>query len=115
MHVGALSSSHTAPTMPRHTLATVDIPRRVFRPRGRIDWRFVSCDIGMRKPSPEAFDYVLRDLGCDLQRDVVCFVDDSKTNVAAGNAAGMRSILFEGDSAECRTALIAEGFWELRV
>ena len=75
----------------------------------------MSCNIGMRKPSPEAFDYVLRDLGCDLSRDVVCFVDDSKTNVAAGNAAGMRSILFEGDSAECRTALIAEGFWELRV
>ena len=80
-----------------------------------LDWRFVSCEMGVRKPSPEAFDYVLRDLGCDVGRDVVCFVDDSKTNVAAGNAAGMRSILFEGDSAECRTALIAEGFWELRV
>ena len=80
-----------------------------------LDWRFVSCNIGMRKPSPEAFAHVLRDLGCDLQRDVVCFVDDSKTNVEAGAAAGMRSILFEGDSAECRTALIAEGFWELRV
>ena len=80
-----------------------------------LDWRFVSCNIGMRKPAPEAFDYVVKDLGCDLQRDVVCFVDDSKTNVAAGNDAGMRSILFEGDSAECRTALIAEGFWELRV
>ena len=80
-----------------------------------LDWRFVSCDIGMRKPDPEAFDYVVKDLGCDLQRDVVCFVDDSKTNVAAGNEAGMRSILFEGNSAECRTALIAEGFWELRV
>ena len=80
-----------------------------------LDWRFVSCNIGMRKPAPEAFDYVVNELGCDLQRDVVCFVDDSKTNVAAGSEAGMRSILFEGDSAECRTALIAEGFWELRV
>ena len=80
-----------------------------------LDWHFVSCEMGLRKPSPEAFAHVLGDLGCDLQRDVVCFVDDSKTNVAAGNAAGMRSILFEGDSAECRTALIAEGFWELRV
>ena len=80
-----------------------------------LDWRFVSCEIGMRKPDPEAFDYVVKELGADLQRDVVCFVDDSKTNVEAGAAAGMRSILFEGDSAECRTALIAEGFWELRV
>ena len=80
-----------------------------------LDWRFVSCNIGLRKPDPEAFDYVVKDLNVDLQRDVVCFVDDSKTNVAAGNDAGMRSILFEGDSAECRTALIAEGFWELRV
>ena len=80
-----------------------------------LDWRFVSCEMGVRKPDAEAFAYVMKDLGCDLQRDVVCFVDDSKTNVAAGNDAGMRSILFEGDSAECRTALIAEGFWELRV
>ena len=80
-----------------------------------LDWRFVSCEMGVRKPDPEAFRYVVEDLSCDLSRDVVCFVDDSKTNVAAGNAAGMRSILFEGDSAECRTALIAEGFWELRV
>ena len=80
-----------------------------------LDWRFVSCEMGLRKPDPEAFDYVVKDLNVDLTRDVVCFVDDSKTNVAAGNKAGMRSILFEGDSAECRTALIAEGFWELRV
>ena len=80
-----------------------------------LEWRFVSCDMGVRKPDPGAFDYVVKELGADLQRDVVCFVDDSKTNVAAGDAAGMRSILFEGDSAECRTALIAEGFWELRV
>ena len=80
-----------------------------------LDWRFVSCEMGLRKPDPEAFAYVVKDLNVDLQKDVVCFVDDSKTNVAAGNAAGMRSILFEGDSAECRTALIAEGFWELRV
>ena len=80
-----------------------------------LDWRFVSCEMGVRKPSPEAFAHVVKDLNVDLQRDVVCFVDDSETNVAAGNAAGLRSILFEGDSAECRTALIAEGFWELRV
>ena len=80
-----------------------------------LDWRFVSCNIGLRKPAPEAFAYVVKDLNVDLTRDVVCFVDDSKTNVAVGNKAGMRSILFEGDSAECRTALIAEGFWELRV
>ena len=80
-----------------------------------LDWRFVSCEMGLRKPDPGAFEYVVKDLGVDLQRDVVCFVDDSKTNVEAGAAAGMRSILFEGDSAECRTALIAEGFWELRV
>ena len=55
------------------------------------------------------------ELGADPARDVVCFVDDSRTNCDAGAAAGLRSVLFEGDSAECRTGLIAEGFWELRV
>ena len=58
---------------------------------------------------------VLAELDADVKRDVICFVDDSRANCDAGAAAGLRSILFEGDSAECRTALISEGFWELRV
>ena len=43
------------------------------------------------------------------------FVDDSATNCAAAEAAGIASIVFSGDSAECRTGLIANGYWELRV
>ena len=78
-------------------------------------WKFVSCDTGLRKPDAAAFDGVLAELGADPARDVVCFVDDCRTNCDAGAAAGLRSVLFEGDSAECRTGLIAEGFWELRV
>ena len=80
-----------------------------------LDWRFVSCDTGLRKPDPAAYAHALASLGADPARDAVVFVDDSDTNCAAAAAAGLRAIRFNGDSADCRTGLIAEGLWELRV
>ena len=54
-----------------------------------LDWKFVSCDMGLRKPDAAAFTQVLGALGADPARDVVCFVDDSRTNCDAGAAAGL--------------------------
>ena len=80
-----------------------------------LEWRFVSCETGLRKPDPAAFHMAVDDLGADPARDAVVFVDDSATNCQAAEAAGLSAICFNGDSADCRTALIALGFWELRV
>lgn len=60
-------------------------------------WSFLSCEgpmKGLRKPSPEAFDAVVRHLDrrpCDL-----VFVDDRSANVQAAAQMGMNAFLFEG-------------------
>lgn len=80
-----------------------------------LDWKFVSCETGLRKPDPRAFRDVIDTLGVDLASDTVVFVDDSATNCEAARSLGIDAIRFDGDSAVCRTALIGLGFTELRV
>jgi putative hydrolase of the HAD superfamily len=53
--------------------------------------RFLSCEIGLRKPDPEAFAHVARLIGVPPQR--IAFFDDSAQNVAGARAAGMRAFL----------------------
>lgn len=79
-----------------------------------LEWRFVSCETGLRKPDPACYRHALADLGV-TDRDAVVFVDDSATNCDAARAIGLDAIRFNGDSADCRTALIERGFTELRV
>lgn len=65
--------------------------------RDRFDRLYVSCALGVRKPHPEFFAAVLRDLAADASG--VVFVDDSQANVDAATAAGMQGILVKpGDS-----------------
>ena len=73
------------------------------------------CETGFRKPDPRAFSTALDALEVDVSRDTVVFVDDSQANCDAAGALGIDAIHFKGDSADCRTALIARGFPELRV
>ena len=53
---------------------------------------FSSCELGLRKPEPEAFHAVAARIGAD-PRDVH-FFDDSPVNVDAARAAGMGATLF---------------------
>ena len=48
---------------------------------------FVSYEIGARKPEPEAFQRVARDLGVPLDR--ILFFDDTPANVEGAKALGM--------------------------
>lgn len=59
-----------------------------------LEWSFVSCLIGLRKPDPAAYSRVLRELGAPAERCV--FVDDRFGNCAAAREAGIRAIQFEG-------------------
>jgi putative hydrolase of the HAD superfamily len=52
---------------------------------------FLSHEIGLRKPDPAAYRYVLRRLGL-LPRQVA-FVDDLRENVAVARELGMRCVL----------------------
>ena len=71
-----------------------------------VPWAFVSGEMGVRKPDPEAFAAALAAVGRDAA-DVI-FVDDSATNVEGAAAVGIESIRFEGASA-LRASLALKG------
>jgi HAD superfamily hydrolase (TIGR01509 family) len=59
-----------------------------------LDWTFVSCVTGKRKPDPAAYAHVLNELG--VSADQCVFVDDRVGNCEAAHQSGIRSVLFEG-------------------
>ncbi len=62
-----------------------------------LQWTFVSCKMGLRKPDAAAYAHVLRELGVDPRRCV--FIDDRRRNCEAARQAGIQSIVFEGADA----------------
>lgn len=52
---------------------------------------FVSSQIGLRKPTKEAFEYVSQDMGVALDR--ILFFDDTAENVEGARAVGMPAVL----------------------
>lgn len=58
-----------------------------------LDWTFVSCDTGVRKPDPRAYEGALETLGARAS-DVV-FVDDREENCTAARELGIDAIRFE--------------------
>ena len=69
-----------------------------------VPWTFVSCQTGVRKPEPAAFQIALDRLG--VAPGEVVFVDDSQTNVDAAAVLGMRAVRATGDVPALRSALV---------
>lgn len=67
---------------------------------------FVSFELGLRKPDPEAFEAIAAATGCRL--DETLFFDDSEENVNAARQTGMPSVLVR-DHADVATALTSIG------
>jgi putative hydrolase of the HAD superfamily len=63
----------------------------------------VSCDLGVRKPDPEAFLRVARHIGVPPQR--IAFFDDLEENVAGAREAGLRAFRFTS-AEEAKKALV---------
>lgn len=75
-----------------------------------VDWTFISCEQGLRKPNPEAYLQAARLAG---QPPEAClFIDDRQQNCDAAQAVGMRAVRFV-DSASLSQALVAMGFAQL--
>lgn len=72
-----------------------------------VDWRFVSCRTGVRKPDPEAYLGAARAL--DLVPSACLFVDDRQKNVDGAKAVGMPAILRTPDIAAFRDELVRFG------
>ncbi|MDG2385493.1 MAG: HAD family phosphatase [Pirellulaceae bacterium] len=58
-----------------------------------LDWTFVSCKTGFRKPDPESYRVVEREL--QIPMNECFFVDDRLGNVEAARAVGMDSVLID--------------------
>ncbi len=67
---------------------------------------YYSGKYGVRKPEPQIFKIVMRDLGV-RGRDIV-FIDDNAENINAAKKLGIRGIVFE-NAAQCEKALNAMG------
>ena len=55
-----------------------------------IDRAFISCDIGLRKPDREAFEFVAREIGVAPGR--ILFFDDTAPNIEGARAAGLQAV-----------------------
>jgi FMN phosphatase YigB (HAD superfamily) len=59
-----------------------------------IEWTFVSCLTGLRKPDPRAYRHVLEELAVPAARCL--FIDDRAKNCQVAREAGIPSLVFEG-------------------
>ena len=67
-----------------------------------LEWTFVSCLTGFRKPALETYEHVAKTLNVDPSRCL--FVDDRKQNCEGAEKVGMSSILFR-DAKQLRQSL----------
>ncbi len=74
-----------------------------------LEWSFVSCHTGVRKPDRRAFTGALERLGVSAEECV--FVDDREVNCAVARSLGMDAIRFRGAS-ELRAELAGRGLVE---
>ncbi|CAI5481127.1 unnamed protein product [Closterium sp. Yama58-4] len=58
-----------------------------------LQWTFVSCHMGVRKPSPEAYKAALTSLA--VEPSTCIFIDDRESNVLAARGVGMTGIAFQ--------------------
>ncbi len=88
---------HEART-PMHAFSNYPIWYRLIEerlsPSRYLDWTFVSCITGLRKPDPAAYAHALSELRVSPERCV--FIDDRRSNCEAARQCGIRSIQFEG-------------------
>ena len=84
--------------LPMHAFSNYPVWYRLIEERLRLsrflDWTFVSCLIGARKPAADAYEKVLGQLDVPAERCV--FIDDRRSNCEAARAQGIQAVRFEG-------------------
>ena len=98
----------TGAEVPLHLLSNYPVWYRLIEDKLKLSryaaWSFVSCEMGIRKPSPEIYQRAARAL--DAQPQELLFVDDRGANCQAARDLGMDAIRFE-DALQLRGELEA--------
>jgi len=71
-----------------------------------LEWTFVSCRTGLRKPEPTAYRLVVEEL--DVPASQAVFIDDRERNCEAARQAGIEAWRFQG-APSLRRRLVAAG------
>ncbi|RYF29400.1 MAG: HAD family phosphatase [Chloroflexi bacterium] len=77
---------------------TIEAHAKALRAAGiydDFDQLFLSHEVGLRKPDPEIYKYVLNSL--DVIPEATLFIDDDAKNVEAAKALGMNGIVFTNE------------------
>jgi glucose-1-phosphatase len=75
---------------------TNDVHARINRRRGVYDYfhkAYVSCEVGMRKPQKELFEFIAEEDLIPVDR--LLFMDDHAQNIKAARRVGLKTIHFE--------------------
>ena len=95
----ALGRMRAAPGLSLHALSNYPVWYRNIEGKLRLsehlEWSFVSCETGTRKPDAAAYEGAAAALGVPL--DACVLVDDSASNCAAAEALGLGAVRFQGD------------------
>ena len=78
-------------------LCTNNVPSFVERHKRNGDFdifpvQIISCEVGMRKPDREIYEFILKKL--NVRAEECVFIDDRPVNVEAAKSVGMNGILF---------------------
>ncbi|MEZ4458431.1 MAG: HAD family phosphatase [bacterium] len=92
--------------VPMHTLSNYPVWWKMIEEKLNlsryVSWTFVSCDHGVRKPQPQAYECAARAASVNIKHGV--FVDDRASNCEGARVAGMQAIHFE-NAAQLRQEL----------
>ena len=78
-----------------------------------LDKVFCFCTMGHSKPSPEFFDYIVKDLRMDRHR-LVMVGDGFEKDVIGANRSGIRGIWFNETSSEVRVGQMHKTIFDFR-
>jgi epoxide hydrolase-like predicted phosphatase len=87
-----LSKKHALYMLSNDVKPWFDYKARKFSFRRVFSKLFCSADIGMKKPEPRIYEYVIKKIGLPPQE--ILFIDNQENNVEAAQSAGINTILF---------------------
>jgi HAD superfamily hydrolase (TIGR01509 family) len=96
--------------VPMHALSNYPVWYRIIEESlglsRYLEWSFVSCETGVRKPDPNAYRSAAKQLG--VEPSACVFIDDREDNCEAARAEGMDAVRFES-APQLRSELAARG------